>query len=76
MFRPSEMKMIFQGRCLIAPMRPKFRELTAQAQTEIPVDTKFQEEWNNAKPYGSIPAPSRLQLMRNFLPGGKVNAFN
>lgn len=28
-------------------------------------------EWENAKPYTSIPGPSKLELIKSFIPGGK-----
>ncbi|CRK87076.1 CLUMA_CG000842, isoform A [Clunio marinus] len=35
------------------------------------VDYKIQNEWKDAKPYEDIPALSKFQLTRRFLPGGK-----
>lgn len=63
MFRPVELKIIF--RC-----QGHWRKLSTQAATK-PADSKFQEEWNSAKPYASIPAMTKLQALRAFLPGGK-----
>jgi hypothetical protein len=34
--------------------------------------TNFKEEWDNAKPYASIPSMSKLQALRYFTPGGEL----
>ncbi len=52
-----------------APIRGVFtglRVLSTRAATEV----KFQDEWDNAKPYKEIPGPSSYQLIRRFMPGG------
>jgi hypothetical protein len=63
MFRSLEVTRIFRVQSSIAQA---FRVLSTQPQTE----SKFQDEWNNAKPFESMPALSVFQLMRNFAPGG------
>jgi hypothetical protein len=40
--------------------------------SEASKTTNFKEEWNNAKPYESIPSMTRFQGLRNFIPGGEL----
>lgn len=48
------------------------RVLSTRAATEPAPEVKFQDEWDNAKPYSEIPGPSTFEVIRRFMPGGKV----
>ncbi|KAG4080699.1 hypothetical protein HA402_013229 [Bradysia odoriphaga] len=49
------------------------RTLSAQAQAQVKVEQNNEIEWNNAKPFSSLPGPSKFELLRSFLPGGKYH---
>lgn len=34
-------------------------------------NVKIDSEWDTARPYKSIPGPSKIALIRGFAPGGK-----
>lgn len=68
MIRTIESKLFSQGHFLKSPLRLASTHTTKQT-TKAP-ETKFQDEWDNAKPFESIPAMSTLQAIKNFLPGG------
>lgn len=58
-----------------APVRGVFaglRVLSTRVAAEPVAEVKFQDEWENAKPYKEIPGPSTYQLIRRFMPGGTV----
>ncbi|XP_055381402.1 uncharacterized protein LOC129611988 [Condylostylus longicornis] len=40
---------------------------------ETNLNSKFETEWETAKPYEKIPGPTRVQLLRWFMPGGKYH---
>lgn len=66
MFRPLA---LFRGQTIVAtPVRVLSTEPAAAPASEL----KFQDEWANAKPFESIPALTKFQVIRGFLPGGKV----
>lgn len=67
MFRLIDTKILARGQSL-ACSAMKFSTQTASAP-----DKNFQDEWANAKPFESIPAMTKLQAIRAFLPGGKKN---
>ncbi|XP_037048515.1 probable cytochrome P450 12b2, mitochondrial [Bradysia coprophila] len=47
------------------------RALSAQAQ--VKTEQTYETEWNSAKPFSSLPGPSKLGFLRSFLPGGKYH---
>lgn len=66
MIRTVNTRLFSQGQLLRAPLR------LASTQTAKASESKFQDEWDNAKPFESIPAMTKLQAIRNFLPGGNL----
>lgn len=68
MFRPAELKTLIRGQGLITSIR----SLSAEAARAPATDSKFQDEWNNAKPFESIPALTVFGVIRSFLPGGRL----
>lgn len=65
MFRSIEIKTILKNQSLIKQLR------SITTQPEKAPESKFQQEWDNAKPFENVPTMSMLQAIRNFLPGGK-----
>lgn len=47
-----------------------FRQWPRQVATKTK-EIKFEDEWKSSKPYESIPAMTKLQAFRAFLPGGE-----
>ncbi|XP_037032129.1 probable cytochrome P450 12b2, mitochondrial [Bradysia coprophila] len=52
------------------------RRLSAVAQAQVKTDANDEQEWNNAKPYASLPGPSKFEILRYFLPGGRYYKLN
>ena len=71
MFRPIDLKILIRGQSLVSPIRA-FSIQPAKAPS---TESKFQDEWNTAKPFKSIPSMSMLQITRRFMPGGKHKAL-
>lgn len=69
MFRSIETKLHFKGQSLITKCR------LVATQTAKVSDIKFQDEWNGAKSFDSIPGMTKLQAIRSFLPGGSLIIF-
>lgn len=67
MIRSIKSKMMFRGQIFAMSMR----FLSAQPAEAPATQSKIQQEWNNAKPFESMPSLTRLGMIRNFLPGGK-----
>jgi hypothetical protein len=65
MIRSRELKILFGGQ----NQASKFRVFSAQAVKAT--SSNFQKEWDDAKPYESIPAMTKLGAIRNFMPGGE-----
>jgi hypothetical protein len=66
MFRSAELKIISRGQNLIGPIRV-FSAQPAQKAAGV----KFQDEWDNAKPYESIPSMGKFGVIRSCMPGGE-----
>ncbi|XP_037050618.1 probable cytochrome P450 12b2, mitochondrial [Bradysia coprophila] len=47
------------------------RRLSSVAQVQVKTDANDEQEWNNAKPYSTLPGPSKFEILRYFLPGGR-----
>ena len=71
MIWPIKSKMIFRGQIFATSVRV----LSAQPARAPATDSKFQEDWNNAKSFESMPSLTRLEMFRSFLPGGILNNF-
>lgn len=52
------------------------RGLATNSAAKPATEVKFQDEWNNAKPYKDIPGPTAFGIFRHFMPGGEVKALN
>jgi hypothetical protein len=48
----------------------RFAATQAATAAETKSIERNTEEWDKAKPYGAIPGPNFVALMRGFLPGG------
>jgi hypothetical protein len=66
MIRSIELKNIFR----VQRSFTLCRSLSAEAKLATS-DTNFQDEWNKAKPFDSIPTMNSFQLLRSFVPGGE-----
>lgn len=66
MFRSIESKLYSRGQRLTSQLR------LLATQPAIATEIKFQDEWNNAKPFESIPGMTKLEAIRRFLPGGDI----
>lgn len=64
MLRSTQLKTLF------VVQSPTFNSRFFSAQTAKATSSNFKEEWNNAKPYESVPKLTKLQAIRSFLPGG------
>jgi hypothetical protein len=51
----------------------KLRVFSAEAAKAT--KPNFKEEWDSAKPYESIPAMTKLQAIRYFMPGGELKIY-
>ncbi|GAB0094309.1 Cytochrome P450 [Sergentomyia squamirostris] len=56
----------------LLPLR-SFSAQTKPAATSNLNREVSEESWNNAKPYDSIPGPSKFDLITSFMPGGRFN---
>lgn len=65
--RSLDITKIVRGHSLINSVRV----FSAQANLKSAPEVNFQDEWNSAKPYESIPGVSKLGFIRRFLPGGE-----
>lgn len=65
MLRTRELRILFRGQNPVTNIR------VFSAQAAKVTNSNFQDEWNNAKSYESIPALTKLQAIRSFLPGGE-----
>lgn len=65
MFRSILNKNVFQGQSVKSSIR------VFSANAAAAHEVKFEDEWNSAKDYNSIPCMTKLQAIRSFLPGGK-----
>lgn len=70
MFRSIEFRSLLKSQSLVKQLR----SLTTQPEKAF--DSKFQQEWDNAKPFESIPAMTKIQAIRNFMPGGEYSHEN
>ncbi|XP_059608808.1 probable cytochrome P450 12b2, mitochondrial [Phlebotomus argentipes] len=61
--------------CLSANQLRCFSAQVQRATASSFNDEAFDESWKTAKPYDSIPGPSTLGLIRNFLPGGRFSSI-
>ncbi|CAD7077463.1 unnamed protein product [Hermetia illucens] len=52
------------------------RLFAAQIPSPPVAESQFQNEWDKALPYEKIPGPSRLTLIKDSLPGGKLATLN
>lgn len=64
MIRLFDRKVLIRGQTLIQSV------CRLSTQTAAARDKNFEDEWNNAKPFESIPAMSKVEAVRAFLPGG------
>lgn len=65
--RPVDITKYVRGHSLINSVRV----FSAQAKLNSAPEVNFQDEWNSAKPYKSIPGVSKVGFIRRFLPGGE-----
>lgn len=45
--------------------------ICSQTQLEL-ADSRIDEKWQKARPFGEIPGPSLLRMLSFFMPGGKL----
>ncbi|KAG4074603.1 hypothetical protein HA402_004474 [Bradysia odoriphaga] len=52
------------------------RCISLPAQGHVKADECPNDAWDTAKPYSSIPGPSKLELIKLFAPGGQFHKAN